>query len=389
MRPGSTRFEVDGVEVETPVGVVDLSIAEANANRVVAYCREHGLDWRPHIKTHKSVGMARLQLAAGATGLTVATPREAEVMSRVCSDILVAYPPVGGGRLSRLMALPYETDLKIALDSRETLEILSTASTEAERVTGVLIEADVGARRVGLGTDADLVALAEAATEAPGLAFRGLLFYPGHIRGPIADQGIALEALRDRLAAMIGALEAAGLPPEIVSGGSTPTLWRTHEVPGLTEVRFGTAIYNDREQLALGTARHADLAYSILATVVSTSVPDQAVVDAGSKAMGSEERGGKGYGFMIDRPEVILRSLSEEHGILDLSATGWRPRVGDRVRIVPSHVCVSVNLQDRILVLGDRDSVEWWPLEGRGRTPWVGDGTILAHTAGRSREIGG
>lgn len=377
MKSHPTRFFVDGVEPETPAGVVELSVAEANAKRVVHYCREHGLDWRPHIKTHKSVRIARIQLEAGATGLTVATPREAEVMSRVCSDILVAYPPVGEGRLSRLMSLPHETDLKIALDSREALRSLASASMEAGRVTGVLVEADVGARRVGLKTDAELVALAETAAELPGVAFRGLMFYPGHIRGRSEEQGPALRELSDRLDRILHELEVAGLRCEIVSGGSTPTLWRSHDISGLTEVRFGTAIYNDREQLMLGTARPADLAYTILTTVVSTSVPDQAVVDAGSKALAAERRGAEGYGFLVDRPEVTVRELSEEHGMLDLSSTEWRPSIGDRVRIVPSHVCVSVNLQDRVLVVDGDGEADWWPLEGRGRGLWVDDGMSL------------
>jgi D-serine deaminase-like pyridoxal phosphate-dependent protein len=378
LRSHQTRLFVAGVEPETPVGVVELAVAEANATRVASYCRQHGLRWRPHIKTHKSAAIAGLQLEAGATGLTVATPREAEVMSRVTSDILVAYPPVGEHKLSRLMSLPSETDLKIALDSRETLESLASASVEAGRVTGVLVEADVGARRVGLATDADLVALAEIAASLPGVAFRGLVFYPGHIRGPAHEQGPALRELNDRLDGLLHELEMVGLSPEIVSGGSTPTLWHSHEISGLTEVRSGTAIYNDREQLLLGTARPTDLAYTVLSTVISTSVPNQAVVDAGSKALAAEPRGVEGYGFLIDRPQVTLRTLSEEHGMLDLSSTDWRPSIGDRVRIVPNHVCVSVNLQDRIVVLDGDGEAEWWPLEGRGRGPWIEDGMPVA-----------
>ncbi|HSM59537.1 MAG TPA: hypothetical protein VK849_02015, partial [Longimicrobiales bacterium] len=154
------------------------------------------------------------------------------------------------------------------------------------------------------------------------------------------------------------------------SGGSTPTLWRSHEIAGLTEIRSGSCIFFDREGLAVGVAGIDDLAYTVLATVVSTSVPGRAVVDAGSKALSKEGRGGEGFGVLLDRPEVWVVGLSEEHGVLDVSGSDWRPVVGERVRIVPNHVCVSVNLQDALLARdGDRHAL--LALEGRGRGPWT------------------
>ena len=171
-------------------------------------------------------------------------------------------------------------------------------------------------------------------------------------------------------------LGTADLAPAIVSGGSTPTFWGSHEIAGVTELRAGTLIFNDREQVSMGAASWEDCAYSVLATVVSTSVPGQAVVDAGSKALTKEGRilgpTGTTYGALLDRPEVTVSGLSEEHGILDLSGTSWRPRVGDRVRIVPNHVCVSANLQDALWAW-DGERLERWEQEARGREPWMGD----------------
>lgn len=361
--------EVDPSVVETPIGVVDLDRARANAERVATYAADHGLAWRPHIKTHKSLEIGRIQLAAGATGLTVATLREAEVMSGITDDILLAYPQIGAARLTRLARLAGAVDMKVALDSVDALRPMA-ASMAAEGVgVGVLVEQDVGMGRVGVQGAAEVVALASEIAEADGVDFRGVLLYPGHIRVKPARQDTHLRAVGEAVSRTVEALEAVGLSPSIVSGGSTPTVWESHKVAGLTEIRSGSCIYFDREGLDIGVATADDLAYSVMATVVSTAVPGQAVVDAGSKALAKEARGGDGYGILLDHPEVVVVGLSEEHGILDLGATEWTPQIGERVRIVPNHVCVSVNLNDHLIACQDG---RWrpLPLEGRGRGRW-------------------
>jgi D-serine deaminase-like pyridoxal phosphate-dependent protein len=195
------------------------------------------------------------------------------------------------------------------------------------------------------------------------------MFYPGHIREPGWEQDGRLAALQQRIDRFLEALDIAGLRPGIVSGGSTPTLWRSHQLKGITELRPGTTVFNDRTTAEIGVCRWEECAYSILATVVSTAVPGQAVIDAGSKALAKEElrSSGGGYGALLDQREVVVKSLSEEHGILDIGASGWRPKVGDRVRVVPNHVCVSVNLQERIWGVKGERLVCQWPVAARGR----------------------
>jgi D-serine deaminase-like pyridoxal phosphate-dependent protein len=358
----------DLASVDTPIGVVDLDRARANARRVVEYATSHGLAWRPHVKTHKSTRMARLQLEAGARGLTVATLHEAEVMAAVTNDILLAYPQVSDPRIVRLARLLSASDvnLRVAIDSDTALDALGDAAERAGREVGALVELDVGLRRVGLPDDAAVVELARRVAEVDGVRFDGILFYAGHIRGTGAEADAAMVTLAQRLDRTVSALADADLDAGIVSGGTTPTLWRSHELPHVTEIRPGTCIFNDRDQLACGSAAPGHLAYTVLATVVSTAVDGRAAVDAGSKALAKEERGGSGYGVLLDRPEVSVVALSEEHGMLDLAATDWRPRIGERVRIVPNHVCVSVNLQPELVVV-DGERLERWPLEGRGR----------------------
>ena len=369
--PWTDVSRVPPESIDTPIGVIDVRRVRANAEKVGAYCDRYGLSWRPHIKTHKSTRVAEVQLRAGARGLTVATPREAEVMAQVCDDLLLAYPPVGDSKLTRLMALPSHVRLSVGLDSVEVLKGLAAAAVAARREVGVLIELDVGLGRVGVQSLEALVRLARAARELEGVRYQGIMFYPGHIRMPTADQGAAIVALAQLVSEARAALDTAGLAPAVVSGGSTPTLRRSHEIPALTEVRSGSSIFYDREGVAVGVATTNDLAYTVLATVVSSAVAGRAVVDAGSKALSKEGRAGdESYGVLLDRPEVRLVGLSEEHGILDLSTTSWRPRIGERVRIVPNHVCVSVNLQDHLMAL-DGATAEIWPLEARGRGPFV------------------
>jgi D-serine deaminase-like pyridoxal phosphate-dependent protein len=360
--------------LETPALVVDLTRMERNLDRVAAYAAEHRLALRPHVKTHKSPAIAREQLRRGAQGLTCATPFEAETMASVCDDLLVAYPPVGAVRAARLAALPAGARLTVALDSARAVSDLAEAARGAGRRVGVLVELDLGMHRVGVSVGTNgagaALSLARLVASEPSLELRGIAFYPGHVREPVVEQDDKLRLLGEALERALGQLRRAGVEPAVVSGGSTPTLWRTHELPGVTEFRPGTYVYNDRTTAAIGACGWDDCALSVLATVVSTAVPGQAVIDAGTKSLGREPvRGadGEGYGQLLDRPEVTVARMSEEHGILDLSRSGWQPEVGERVRVVPNHVCIVVHLED--LVYGVRgELVETsWPVAARGR----------------------
>jgi D-serine deaminase-like pyridoxal phosphate-dependent protein len=365
----SDHMPSDLAAVDTPALVVDLDRLDANLSRAAEYAASHGLALRPHVKTHKSPYVAAAQLRLGAKGLTCATPHEAEVMSEVSDDILLAYPPVGRVRARRIAALPASLRVTVALDSEQAARELARAARDARRDIGVYVELDLGMHRVGTPTVDGAVALARYVTECDGLRFEGLAFYPGHIRQPVAEQAASLETLDTELTRALERFHDAGLPPRVVSGGSTPTLWRTHEVPGVTEIRPGTYVFNDRQTVATGACGWDDCALTILATVVSTAIPGQAVIDAGTKALGREPMNdpAQGFGQLLDRPDVVVSRMSEEHGILDLGESGWRPAVGDVVRVVPNHVCVTVHLQDVMYgVRGDRVERSW-PIAARGR----------------------
>lgn len=357
-------------DLETPVPVVDLDVLDRNLDRMARWAADHGIELRPHIKTHKSPRIGREQLQRGAVGLTCATTQEAEIMADLTDDLLVAYPPVGAARLRRLMGLPRRVRLMVALDSAAAIEGLAAAAAEANRPVRVLIECDLGMHRVGVASPEDGIALARLVTERPPLEFAGVNFYPGHIRVPREEQAPLLDVLAGDVRRWLAAFEAAGLAPGIVSGGSTPTAFQTDRLPGITEIRPGTYVYNDREIVSIGAAGREACALTVLATVVSIAVPGQAVIDAGTKALGREPLRvgtGAGFGEVLDHPEVIVKGMSEEHGLLDLTGTEWRPEVGDQVRIIPNHVCIVTHLNDVIHgVRGDRVETAW-PVAARGR----------------------
>jgi D-serine deaminase-like pyridoxal phosphate-dependent protein len=357
--------------LETPAVLVDLVRLDANIARMASYAARHSLALRPHIKTHKATTIAAAQLAHGAAGLTCATPAEAGVMSAASSDILLAYPAVGP-KLERLMALPRGLTLTVALDSARAVDDLARAARAADRPVRVYVELDVGMHRVGVAAWDDAVTLARRVRDSAPLEYAGINFYPGHIRSELSSQDAALAALGAAIRDATAALDRAGLAPRVVSGGSTPTVWRTHEIGGITEMRPGTYVYNDRGTSEIGACAPEDCALTVLATVVSTSVPNQAVIDAGAKALGREPmRGveGEGWGALLDRPDVLVARMSEEHGILDLSRTAWRPEVGELVRVVPNHVCIVVHLNDVVYgVRGERVEKSWrGDARGRGQ----------------------
>ena len=212
-------------QLETPIPVVDLDRLARNLDRAASYTSKHGLALRPHIKTHKSPRIAAEQLRRGAVGLTCATPFEAEVMTAVSDDLLVAYPPVAA-RASRLAALPETVKLIVALDSPEAIESIAAAARAADRPVCVYIELDLGMHRVGVPRVEDAIELARLVLDRAPLEFEGIAFYPGHVRESVGEQSSKLEQLNAALRSSIEALDRAGVRPPVVSGGSTPTMWR-------------------------------------------------------------------------------------------------------------------------------------------------------------------
>jgi D-serine deaminase-like pyridoxal phosphate-dependent protein len=356
-------------ELDTPALVIDLDIMECNLRRVADYSKAHGLRLRPHTKTHKVPAVGRRQLDSGAVGLTVAKVGEAEVMLGANPpELLVAYPVIGRSKLTRLMEVAKKTRLTVALDSLEVARQLSEAARDAKVEVGVLAEVDAGLNRVGVSPGPPLMELARGIRSLPNLRFEGIDFYPGHIRDTGKHGMEQIRRLGELVQCMLDDFRRDGIEVRIVSGGSTPSLFHSHEVRGLNEIRPGTYVYNDVNTVASGACTFDDCAASILVTVVSTARPGQIIVDGGSKTFSSDTAAPPSvHGRVVEVPECAFHRENEEHGYIDITRANRDFAVGQRLHIIPSHICVAVNLHETVYgTRGDRVE-EVWKVEGRGK----------------------
>lgn len=358
-------------ELPTPALTIDLDILERNLDRMAGYCCEHGLGLRPHTKTHKTPEVGRMQMERGALGLTVAKVGEAEVLAGAgLDDLLVAFPVFGHETLRRLAGLARTRRLLVSLDDEATAQELSRAASEQGVTVGVLVEFDVGFHRCGLEPGSQCVELARKIEKLPGLKFRGLMTYFGNVWGTEEERRKEARQVAERVERAVVTFQEARMPVEIVSGGSTPSARFAHAVPGLTEIRPGTYVYNDLNTLYQGACQLEDCAARVVTTVVSTAVPGRAIVDAGSKTLSSDPlRAGPqaGYGYVIEAPDAPVIKLNEEHGHLDTTRSAHPFRVGEVLTIIPNHVCTCVNMHDEAFLMRQEQMVGCWRVAARGK----------------------
>ncbi len=333
---------MEAQDLDTPALYVDLDALERNIERMQAQCRQWNVGLRPHTKTHKIPEIAAMQIAAGAVGITVAKIGEAEVLPG--NDVLVAYP-ILGEKVPRLRALAASRQVAAAVDSVEAARDLHGIRT--------LVEVDVGVGRAGVQSPEQAVRVAKACDR-----FAGVMYWPSWL-----DED-GFRAACARLGAVLDALRAEGFDAEIVSGGSTPGASKTPLIPQTTEIRPGTYVFFDASSLASGLCTEADCALRVLTTVVSTAVPGQCLVDAGSKTFSSDATHGVGtFGHFPGRPWT-MRKMNEEHGYVE---TRGPVRIGEKVWVVPSHVCPTVNLHDEVWYGRDGRVDGAWKVAARGK----------------------
>ena len=358
-------------ELPTPALTIDLNILERNLDRMAALCRDQGLKLRPHIKTHKTPEVARMQVDRGAAGLTVAKVGEAEVMTGAgFDDLLLAFPIWGAETLRRLAVLASNHRILISLDNEATAQELSRAMSLQKSTIGVLVEFDAGLGRCGLEPGSACVELARKVDKLPGLNFSGLMTYFGSVWGSDEERQAEVRRVAERVERALTAFAQARLPVEMLSAGSTPSARLTKCVPGVTEIRPGTYVYNDMNTFYQGVCGLEDCAARVLVTVVSTAVPGRAIIDAGSKTFSSDALGSgpkSGHGYVVEAPDAKLIKLNEEHGYLDITNSTHRFHVGETLSVIPNHVCTCVNMHDEVFLLRDQQVAGSWRVAARGK----------------------
>ena len=370
-----TRAEAAGIRLpalpdglDTPALVVFVERVRANVERLQRELDGRGIRLRPHVKTHKSVRLARLQLEAGARGITVGTIGEAETfVAAGIGDVLIAYPVwAWGAKAPRIRALHEAApELRIGVDSVAGAERLAAVVRGSARPLRVLVELDSGHHRTGVAGAEAALAVARAARVA-GLDVEGVFTHGGHGYRPDERE----QAAADEVAALVhagAALEADGFEVRTRSAGSTPTMVLAAS-PGVTEIRAGTYALGDRQQLSLGAIAPDGIACVVAATVVSAAT-DRLVIDAGAKAL-TKDRADQlvGFGLLPGYPDLVIKRLSDYHGVVVGPAGAERPALGEVVAVVPNHICPVVDLCDAfVAVLGD-GSIESWTVDARGRS---------------------
>ena len=355
--------------------MIEVSKMGRNIGKMISIARERGVKLRPHVKTHKIPAIAREQLEAGAMGITVAKVSEAEVMvENGVQDIFIAYPLVTESKIKRALRLSRGTSLTVGVDSLEGARRLSKMAASDGRVLDVRLEIDTGLRRTGASRD-KAVELASKIEPLQHLNLTGIYTYRGAVLkdgSPTLDLKTAGLEEGELMVSLVARIRERGIEVEDVSLGSTPTAAFAGEVEGVTEIRPGTYVFYDRMQARLGACSLAECAATVITTVVSRPSEDLAIIDGGSKTFATdvppdkEPLNLKGFGHVVGYPEAVLERLTEEHGMLRV--TGERDLgIGDTVRIIPNHICSTVNLHNEVFLTDGFGAVERVEVAARGK----------------------
>lgn len=340
-------------DLETPSVLIDLDKMERNIAVMQARCDELGIQFRPHIKTHKIPDIARRQIEAGAVGIACQKVSEAEVfVAAGFRDIQIPYNIVGRRKTRRLARLAQQAEVTVTVDSRAVIDGIAEAAQEAGVTISMMVELVSLGERTGT-TPASALELARQIAATDNLRFAGVMIYPSDA------------ATRPRLLETLELLKTAGIAVETVSGGGSGASSDAHMLPELTELRVGTSIFWDWTCVAADRASFDDCAMRVLATVVSANEPQRVILDSGSKAINSETMDGL-YGYIEEYPAARLHKVNEEHGYVDFSACDALPQVGDIVHIIPVHTCVVTNLHNQLYGIRGSAIEEIWDVAARG-----------------------
>ena len=340
-------------DLETPSILIDLDVMENNIAVMQKRCDDLGIQFRPHIKTHKIPDIAQKQIDAGAVGIACQKVSEAEVFADAgFTDIQLPYNIVGARKVRRLAELAKRAKVTVTVDSKAVVDGIATAAQDVGATIHMMVELVALNKRTGT-TPEDAFELAQHIVNTDNLHFAGVMIYP------------SVAAIRDRLQKTLSLLTDADIDVEMVSGGGSGAILESHLIPELTEMRVGTYVFWDWGSVNHGWATFDDCAMRIRATIVSANEKSRVILDSGSKTVNAETVDGL-FGYIAEYPKARLHQLNEEHGYVDFTACDSMPKVGDIVHIIPVHTCVVTNLHNQLYgVRGDKIE-QVWDVAARG-----------------------
>ncbi|MDY0395718.1 D-TA family PLP-dependent enzyme [Virgibacillus halophilus] len=362
-------------ELDTPALLIDKKIMVENVKSIQQYANQQGIGLRPHTKTHKMPALAKMQEQLGAKGITVAKTGEAEVMAEYgLRDIFIANEVVGEAKLKRIRKLAETIQISFGIDHPDQVKQIELVFAGAEKPAQVLIEIEVGEKRSGIIEEDDFRKLLETVAASENIAFKGIFSHDGHTYkagNTAACKQLYLDAT-ERTLHFAGIAEEMGAKPEVVSIGSTPPVMLQFDIPkGVTEIRPGTYIFMDASQAnVIGTFDRC--AASVLATVISKPTRERVILDVGAKGITAQTRNEgitktNGLGRVKGSDNVFIDGVFDEHAIIYDESFSKQINIGDKVEIIPNHICPVTNLHEKAYVVSDSEIAEVLPVACRGK----------------------
>lgn len=356
----------------TPYVKVDLNKVEKNIKVMEQKLSEMHIEHWPHIKSHKCIELAKMQINAGAKGITCANLSEAEIMSNAgINNILIGYTLIGKENIRRLGKLVNKNNIRTTIDSIKVAKDISDEGINIGKKIDVLIELDGGAHRGGIQPGKDVLDFANKVKSFPGINLIGLFAYVGQIYGlPNKESQKSLSKLEAKiLLDMQSLLNNNGFNIKVLSGGSTLSSYYNHEIKGITESRAGNYIFGDMNDVHVGIYTPNDCALKIRTTIISKPLPGYATIDAGSKSLTTDTSlSGKGYGYVVDKPNILIEKLNEEHGFLRYNPKEYNLQIGDELEVIPNHCCVVANLFDYMYAFRDNKYIKLLKVDAKRTT---------------------
>lgn len=359
-------------QLQTPALLLDLGQLQKNITNIIQFAKKYRINYRPHIKTHKSIEIAKRQIQAGAIGITVATVSEAEVMvDGGIDNLLIAFPISAKGKLQRVLKLMERAKIIVTVDSIEQATLLNDFFKNHQQTINVWIKVNSGLNRCGVEPNHEVVQLAQHIMQLDALFLDGIFTHAGHSYTASSDEMLERMAIEEAEAVITSAklCEQTGIKIIHKSIGSTPTFKRAGQIDGITEIRPGNAVFYDMVQVGLKVATLDQCALSVVTTVASVK-NNRAIIDAGSKTLALDKgahgnESVKGHGYIVEYPQLVIERLSEEHGVI--TGVGVENlQINERLTIIPNHACTVANLFDHYTIVQNGTIVAKWPVDARG-----------------------